>query len=232
MNDHYVLTKHQLPRQRPKPPVQPLLRAMDNTNEDIRSLLSRNDLPMEQRMKLYQQSLRRYLNFYDQYEHRTPSVKPVTTIHKEEDMGNREKKNLEQLIIDSAPKQMQNKAKLLVEHFRDNPYLQWDDKGQIIIDGKTVDGSNIVDLVGDAMRSQKRKNYQPVGMTSFVQGVKQANIPSDWIRNESYVKQMRKEQEESDVSQIDDSIVEEIRTPSKKKVGKKKKKLMQNWLSY
>ena len=44
-----------------------------------------------------------------------------------------------------------------------------------------VPGSNIVDLVNDALR--KRKSFQPVGLKTFARGLKDVNAPMDLVGN-------------------------------------------------
>ena len=43
--------------------------------------------------------------------------------------------------------------------------ISWDETGQVTLDGKKIRGSNISDLISDAMRS--RKNFNPTGSKEF-----------------------------------------------------------------
>ena len=53
----------------------------------------------------------------------------------------------------------------------------------MILNGKTLPGTNIVDLVNDAIRP--RKNFEPRGYEEFVRGLAQINTPEDLIKNDS-----------------------------------------------
>ena len=47
---------------RPKPPVDPRVKAMDTLDTGMRTLLAREDVPADEKMKQYDQSLARYMN--------------------------------------------------------------------------------------------------------------------------------------------------------------------------
>ena len=55
-------------------------------------------------------------------------------------------------IIDSVPKTMQNRVKLLIQKLKDHSdIISWNDNGQLVLEGSIVPNSNIVDLVNDVM---------------------------------------------------------------------------------
>ena len=69
-------------------------------------------------------------------------------------------------IIDSVPKTMRNRAKLLIQKLKDHSdVISWNDNGQLVLEGSIVLNSNIVDLVDDVMR--KRKGFNPEHSSTF-----------------------------------------------------------------
>ena len=55
-------------------------------------------------------------------------------------------------IIDSVPKTMRNRAKLLIQKLKDHSDVtSWNDNGQLVLEGSIVPYSNIVDLVNDVI---------------------------------------------------------------------------------
>ena len=63
-------------------------------------------------------------------------------------------------IIDSVPKTIENRAKLLIQKLKDHSdIISWDNNGQLVLEGSIVPSSKIVDLVDDVMR--KRKGFNP-----------------------------------------------------------------------
>ena len=63
---------------RPKPPVEQRVKVMDTLDKKMESILEREDLSTDERLKLYDQSLTRYLNVHDDYRPR-PVVSKVST---------------------------------------------------------------------------------------------------------------------------------------------------------
>ena len=57
--------------------------------------------------------------------------------------------------------------------------ISWDKTGQVKLDGKDVQGSNISDLLSDAVRS--RKNFNPVGPKEFFRVLSTVNMPRDLV---------------------------------------------------
>ena len=63
--------------------------------------------------------------------------------------------------IDSVPKTMENRAKLLIQKLKDHfDVISWNDNGQLVSEGAIVPNSNIVDLVNDVMTNEKEKRFQ------------------------------------------------------------------------
>ena len=97
---------------------------------------------------------------------------------------------VEQQIIDSVPKTMQGRAKLLLRSIKQRPeVIDWNENGQLIFEGTTVPQSNIVDLVNDVLR--KRKGFEPQHSKTFVKGLAKINIPEDYVRNPDRLETMR-----------------------------------------
>ena len=64
------------------------------------------------------------------------------------------------------------------------PGISWDDKLQLIVDGKTVENSNIVGLLSDLSR-KKKTSKPPKGMEELLGVFKERNIPKSLIINEA-----------------------------------------------
>ena len=85
-------------------------------------------------------------------------------------------------IIDSVPKTVQNRAKLLIQKLKDHSdVISWNDNGQLVLEGSIVPNSNIVDLVNDVMR--KRKGFNPKHSNTFAKALTKINVPVDYLRN-------------------------------------------------
>ena len=106
-------------------------------------------------------------------------IKPPVKEDEEEDKEKRTESGLENEIIDSVPKTLKQKARRLLDKIKGT--VSWNDRGEMVYRNVPVPGSNIVDLVNDALR--KRKSFQPVGWKMFARGLKDVNAPMDLIGN-------------------------------------------------
>ena len=66
--------------------------------------------------------------------------------------------------------------------------ITWNKTGQVKIEDESIPGSNISDLVSDAMRS--RKNFNPKGSKGFFQALSKLSVPKDLVRNEERWKEV------------------------------------------
>ena len=84
-------------------------------------------------------------------------------------------------IVESVPKSLKSKADRLMKHLKNEPTIQWNDRGELTLDGATIPGSNMMDLVHDVLR--KRKESDPVGWQPFVKLLKHITIPMELVGN-------------------------------------------------
>ena len=84
---------------------------------------------------------------------------------------------------------MRPRATALFSRLKAKPdVITWDKTGQVKIEGEIIPGSNISDLVSDAMRS--RRNFNPTGSKEFFEALNKLNVPKDLVRNEERWKEV------------------------------------------
>ena len=108
---------------------------MDTLDKKMQTILEREDLSADKRLKLYDQSFTRYLNVYDDYRPRPVAVAPEPV---KQDL-------VEDEILESVPKTMKAKAQLQLKKIKSSPDISWNEKGELKYKGETVQGSNMVD---------------------------------------------------------------------------------------
>ena len=86
-----------------------------------------------------------------------PTVLPPTTV----DPSPAVSSLLESEIVESAPKTMKKRVRLLLEKLKADSTTQWNERGEFVYNGVPIRGSNMVDLVNDVLR--KGKASSPVG---------------------------------------------------------------------
>ena len=98
--------------------------------------------------------------------------------------------NVEADIVESVPPTMKSRARQLDKKLKENKDLiTWDDKAQLVYEGTPVAGSNVIDLVNDALRH--RKNFNPRGWRLFAKLLSDVNIPEGIFRNENRLETIR-----------------------------------------
>lgn len=78
-------------------------------------------------------------------------------------------------ILDSFPLSLRSKTKVLLDHLRNHTNLQWNNKGEIIVDGKLIKGSNIIDLIKVQLKDYK--SFHPIGEDVFSHLLLESNVP-------------------------------------------------------
>ena len=138
---------------------------MDTLDKKMQTILEREDLSADKRLKLY-------LNVYDDNRPRPVAVasEPV-----KQDLFDDE-------ILKSVPKTMKAKVQFLLKKMKRSPDISLNEKGELKYKGETVQGSNVVDLVNDVLR--KRKYFNPQGWETFGEALREANVPQDLIGHE------------------------------------------------
>ena len=167
------------------PPVTQTLKNLDSEMGDI---LSSKQLDDEQKAKLYNQVLQRYLTYYDQRKGQPLHVKLTTSKQVETPNPDEESKEtskestevetipsaVEEEVIESVPKLYKAAARQLLDKIKQNrDVLHWNEKGELKYENKPISGSHVVDLVNDILRH--RKGFEPVGWSVFARGLARMN---------------------------------------------------------
>lgn len=164
-------------------PVNSTLSMMQSLDRDMESVLRKNDVTEREKVRLYNDALQKYLTFENQ---RTSSVSPlpvkVVQDRSTPNPGNESRRSdIEREIVESVPKTMSKKARLLIDRIKSNPVMKWNDKGELIYKDNTIPGTNISDLINDVLRH--RRQFTPRGWETFAQGLKDINAPQELVGN-------------------------------------------------
>ena len=185
-------------QQREKIKTAPLTSRLSKLDHDMEDVLNSTELSNEEKARRYSQTLQNYLTYYHQRKEEPLKIKfdstKLSNVEKEPQEGKEslsvpevprsvEQDKVEREIINSLPKPLKNRGKMLLEKIRENPdIMKWDSRGQLVFEDRPLPGSHIVDLVGDFMR--ERKGVDPMGWQVFARGLARMNAPEDYVRNE------------------------------------------------
>ena len=173
-------TIQQYQQQQITPETKNLVR-LDNQMETI---LKDESRPTDEKARQFSQHLQRYLTMYDKTKTPNQIVEQPMVTDSEQETLSPIITHAEQDILETVPPSFKTRAQNLLKKLKSHPdEVSWDSKSQLILNGKTLPGTNIVDLVNDAIRP--RKNFTPRGYEEFVQGLAQINTPEDLVKNDA-----------------------------------------------
>ena len=122
---------------------------------------------------------------------------------------------LEKRVIESLPKTLQKRGGVLLDHIKDTTDMTWNDRGELIVKGQTLNGTNVSDLIHEILRSRKL-GQKPEGWSIFANALKESNIPMDLIGNKA-----RWDSTDQDLSKS--LSLESLSTPVNRKKKSKRK---------
>lgn len=157
--------------------LNPGLAQLTNLDRGMQNVLQNSDLPSDIKHKQYTQMMHNYQTVRDQ-----ELNKPMTINVKSADTAS----SLvvpDEDILEGMPKNYRTKAKLLLKHVKRSPNIGTDEKGQIVIDGRKIEGSNIADLIYDYSKPLRRNHPPARGWREFGRALKQTNVPREAIVN-------------------------------------------------
>jgi hypothetical protein len=140
-------------------------------DHEMNDILSRNDLTVSDKYKLYQQALHRYLQH-------TPQANKPIALPLIEPEGS--KSPMIEFILESVPKTLVRKTSTLLNLMHVSNRISWDSTGVVSIDSNLIPGSNIIDLVHDVVR-KRTTSKNPIGIQQFKQFLQEINIPKELI---------------------------------------------------
>ena len=185
----------------------PTYQGLSGLDEEMQSILRRKDIPKDERVKLYQQALVNYINLHHRLNQpMTVKVETQSTSNEPTTMS------WSSRVIDSVPKTLKKKAEQLIDIIEQAPKstLNFNEKGELIVAGKTLEGTHVIDLVNDTLRS--RKNFKPKGWQEFTHALANMHPPRELIGNDERWKFMierRQNPMSRDEFEPDETSVEE-----------------------
>lgn len=138
---------------------------------------------------------------------------------------------VEEVMFLSVPKVYRTKAAALVKHLHKNG-VTWDDNGSVLINGKELKYSNIVDIVNSAVRNRKESS-PPEGEREVIDFLKTKNTPKEVIGNRTWLRELNSNPDEYSES-VYTAASPSFSTPEpgrkRKRVDKKSPPPPQGWI--
>ena len=211
---------------RPKPPVTSIVKSMHDIDGEMSNILEREDIPLNDKMTLYDQTLQKYISRYNQYTSSDiPNITNITNTPTTTTTNSNSTITtgdpIQDLILKSVPEKSKSKTAMLMDRLKTT--ISWNDRGEFgYKDGPVIQGSNLVDLVGNAARHKSLKNVNPEGINTFLTALRDVNAPQSWISNKDYLKRMQNVAStplQSDVTETPTNEMRQQETPAMRRMA-------------
>lgn len=149
---------------------------MSLLDKEMKSILETTEISDHDKWLMYQQALQKFLQVTS--EKRQPLSIPIVddpNMEKEQELDDND-------LLNTFPKSLKNKASLLLKQIKQSGVIAWDGLGCVSIHGNRLQGSNIIDLLNDVIRSRKT-DTEPAGRDQFIKCLSDINVPHILIGN-------------------------------------------------
>ena len=139
------------------------------------------------------------------------------------------------LIQHALPGKVQCKAGGLLQYLKQygGNTIKWNQRGQIIVNDKVIEGSHLIDLLRDAM--YPKTVHRPIGYETFYQALRALDAPRSLVANGCYTERAERKLNVKAESQKGDGYIVRKRTNGAPPgfLGPKKKNITDiKWIKY
>ena len=177
----------------PEPPSNPVLKEMNHINEEIRTALDRDDVPDRIKTQKVNELLTKHDTFNRQFENQQPSLQNSSASVQNSSASFQTDGDTTDhwytKTVAAAPLQNKRLTENLLDHIKTSKRLQWDRDGRIVVDGETIQDSNLLDLVHGVTRLRKKAPI-PKGTNIFLKALSDINTPLTLLPNANYLKSL------------------------------------------
>lgn len=187
-----------VPQERLSQFVSDQLSELDRIMHDI---LKKKNLDTSEKAVLYQQALQKYVKFsfpqqtdnFSENEINAGATKiTAEPLEKEiklepepsilsENSSAAQSDDIEQEIVESVPQKSRKTVKEIIEKMREpGSSVFWTPDKELVVNGKILRRTNIVDLINHLVRDRKIK---PVGYKNFHEALMKSNLPPTHVKN-------------------------------------------------
>jgi len=152
---------------------------LNDLDKELQTIMRKEEYDEETKALLYQQTLQKYLGYKKQKETSSKTDKGEKEIEREEDDTEDKEVNPampNDIIISAMPIKYKSRANMLLNSLPTE--LKWDSKAQIVYNGRTIENSNIIELlkgfVTDSTRDRNRISHT-VGWETLKSALKKSN---------------------------------------------------------
>lgn len=155
----------------------PVDQQLTEIDQDMQNILASPGIPADVKMKLYGDALARH------GVKRREAERPLQ-IHQQVI----QKRGPDIELMRGVPDSKKEAAEALLKFLQDTPGIQWNEKKEMVVNGESIQGSNMVDLFHHAARD-KSLNTLPIGWHQFMEALQRNNVPRMALGNRNLTKE-------------------------------------------
>ena len=156
----------------------PAKKSLSELDKEMQQVLEL-DISDHDKVSRYNHILQRYLTYYEK------SNRPMTVRIDESEPHSKQtylSRKFPEQVLRLTPVTFRAKAAEILDRMQESNHVSWDERGQLVIDGRPIEQSNMVDLINDVVRNRKTIT-PPLGWQEFATGLRTLNIPEEIIGN-------------------------------------------------
>ena len=162
-----------------RPPANPILREMTAIDAQMDRTLNNAEISDLAKARNVNALLSKHDNFSRQFRNQPPPMVSLEPLPESEQTPQDE---WYAKIVNSVPKTIQYRAQNLLDHIKSSKNMEWDHQGRLIIDGKTMQDTNMLDLVHGVTR-QRKSQAPPAGAQQFLDALDRNNTARELMPN-------------------------------------------------
>lgn len=195
-------------QQRHKEDTRPQAHYAMNLDKEMQEILTKDNLTEYDKAMLYMQLLNKYLGTIHSrdipktQDVNTPAIQQHPPPPQQQQQQQPEQADVDppaqpvevppsspvtlKKIIENIPKYSRSRARKLASKLKEDPNFHWDSKGEITINGKVLEGSDIKQIITNAS-TNPRQPFTPVGLDTVLAYIRDnRHIPGDIITNRNW----------------------------------------------
>ncbi len=156
-------------------------------DDKMKSILDNNSLTTEEKVNQYSNALDDYLLFVNKYKRREKEKYHFSKYDDGDETDDEEIElqkfsSIKQTLEKTLPKTLKKKGDIIIDFIEKSPNHTITNKGEIVVNGKIIENSNIVDLVHYQLRQRKKITNPPYAYPQFFQSLNEMNVPKEILK--------------------------------------------------
>ena len=156
---------------------------------EVSSILQDDTLPESLKASRINEKVKNYSVFANKLLAPTKALQHTTATTT---AGQEEEEEASENFFNSLPSTFRSPAKVLMDKLRKHPEtIKWNPTThEVSVQGRTLRGSNIIDLIGHVLRSRKSAQA-PVHGNAFLKVLADLNVPEELVKNKYQISRFR-----------------------------------------